>query len=256
MTEDHVDAVSRRLGLRADLADQERARIDAVRAQGAVPASVGPEIPDAPARGPFKVFDTFAAYPKGDDQTEIKQAGFQGRKTMQRADVFDVMRAQAAKRGGTMGLAPEQVGMARTYSALVERHSAGAMRCSSIEAMPSGGGGGSDGFTDARLASVRKIDMLRARVGDRVAIEVRRVRPSKRAVDGAPRSPVTDMALVEGLAVHGKSISTVLREHGWSGNNAQVKAATSALAAALDRMIGPRRRGGILAARTDVPRWL
>lgn len=226
----------------------EAARLAFVRGAGAVPEACGPEVPDAPARGAVRLIDFRAAYPKGDGaEVEFKPAGFMGRRTMAVADVFDTMAAQAARRGRAFGLTASQVAMARTYRGLVERHEAGAVRCSSIEAMPSGGRGDAAGFTDARLESARRIDRLRRRVGSGVGLAVRRVRPSDRGA----RSSIPDMDLVNRVCLAEQDISAVLRAYGWVVNGKTVQAATAALGAALDRMIGPPARSGIQVIRLD-----
>ncbi|WP_273687343.1 hypothetical protein [Ketogulonicigenium vulgare] len=154
------------------------------------------------------------------------------------ADVFDVMRLQAERRGGDFVLTHSQIAMARTYRDLVERHEAGGIKCSSAEASGGGGGGGSaDSFTQARLDASRLIGTLRKRVGDGVAMEIRRIRPSHRGT----RARISDRALVDQVCIMDQGISAVLRSHGWIVNGKTVAAATKALGAALDRMQGSAR---------------
>ena len=243
MKMDRFDEIVGR-GARAEgfAALDEGARVEVIRQAGMVPPVCGDDIPCAPARGPVRAVDFMAAYPDGQDAYVFKPAGFLGRKTMVRADVFNPMAAQAARKGRAFGLTVSQVAMGRTYRALVERHSAGAMRCSSVEAMPSGSGGGdADGFTEARLASSRRIDLLRARVGPGSAMVVRRIRPSVRG----SRASIPDLALVDRVCLADEDISAVLRAYGWSVKGDTVQALTAALSAALERMIGPAVRRDI-----------
>lgn len=235
-------------GRRADAfaALDEAGRVDVIRQAGSVPPVCGDDIPCAPARGPVRAVDFMAAYPEGDDAYVFKPAGFLGRKTMVRADVFDTMAAQAARKGRPFGLTVSQVAMARTYRALVERHQAGGMRCSSIEAMPSGSGlGDADGFTERRLAASRRIDLLQARIGPGSAMMVRRIRPSVRG----SRASIPDRALVDRVCLGDEDISAVLRAYGWSVYGDTVQALTAALSAALERMIGPPVRRDIQVIR-------
>lgn len=215
----------------------EDARISIVRSAGAVPLACGLEAPVAPARGPARMVEFMAAYPKG-NTTEVKPAGHAGRKTVVMLDAIEIMRAQVRRRGGTFALTDEQVGMARLYHTLVQNLEAGAVRCVSLEGQ-TGGGGSREGFTDHRLDLHRRVDGLRARIGSGVAMEVRRVRPSARGDDGMKRANIPDRALVDLVCLSGLTISEVLARYGWSVYGATVKAATKALGAALDRMLGP-----------------
>lgn len=235
------DIVGRGRRAKTFAALDEARRLDLVRDAGAVPVDCGPEIPVAPARGPVRAVDFKQAYPDGQDAYVFKPAGFLGRKTMVRADVFDTMAAQAARKGRAFGLTISQVAMGRTYRALVERHQAGAVRCSSIEAMPSGGRGDSDGFTERRVAAARRIDQLQARIGAGSALAVRRIRPSARG----SRASISDRALVDRVCLADEDISAVLRAYGWSVKGDTVKALTAALSDALERMMGPPARRDI-----------
>ncbi len=216
----------------------EDARIAIVRAAGAVPLACGAEAPVAPARGPARMVDFVKAYPKGETGSEVKPAGHAGRKTVVLLDNIEIMRAQARRRCGTFGLTDEQVGMARLYHTLVQNLEAGAVRCVSLEGQ-TGGGGSREGFTDHRLALHRRVDAMRARIGNGVAMQVRRVRPSKRGDDGMARRNIPDRAMVDLVCLHGLTPSEVLALYGWSVKGETTRAVTAALAAALDRMLGP-----------------
>lgn len=211
---------------------EEAARIAAVKAKGAVPHSVGREVPEAPARGAFKVVQPMALYPKGDGEFERKPSGHMGRDRMEIADAFDVMEQQVKRAGGSFLLTPTQVAMGRLYRNVVERHDNAGIKCSSLETV---GGGGGGSFIDALLRDRQTIEMLRCRIGQGSCMRVRRIRPSTR---GSRRS-IQDRRLVDAVCLEGKSVADVLAEHGWSKRGQSIQLVTRALAMALDRMIGP-----------------
>jgi len=229
----------------------EAGRISSVKRMGAVPVVCGDAIPEAPARGPVRVLDYLASYPKGESETELKPAGYAGRKTLKRLDVFDLMAAQSARKGNVLALTESQIGMARAYRTLTEDLLSGAVRCSSVEAMRSGGGGTREGFTDHRLDMSRRLDLLHARIGGGCGLAIRRIRPSKRGE--ASRRNIADRVLVDAVCLLDQDMTTVLRLHGWgpvggSVKGDHIKAAITVLAAALERMIGPARRSTIVGA--------
>jgi hypothetical protein len=224
----------------------EVTRVNIIRSAGAVPDACGADIPAAPARGPVRAFDYLGSYPEGDAASILKPAGYMGRKSLQCLDVFGRMAAQSRRKGGSPLLTDSQIGMGRIYRSLIEDRDAGAVRCSSLEATRAGGGS-QEGFTDHRLAQSRRIDTLQARVGAGVAMTIRRIRPSARNTDlgAGARLVITDRVLVDAVCLTDRDISAVLRAHGWAVKGDTVRAATDALAAALDRMIGPIQRPAI-----------
>ena len=224
----------------------ESARLQLVAAHGLPPEVCGPELPNAPARGPLRVFDVLQSYPDGADGSALKPGGFAGRRTAQRLDAFGVMQAQSERRGGCFTLTDSQIGMGRIYGAMVQDHDAGAVRGISIETMMGARGGTVEGFTDHRLDLSRRIDTLRGRVGDGCALAIRRVRPSARG--GADRRNIPDRALVDAVCVADMTLGDVLARYGWSVYGDTVRAAMTALAAALDRMIGPKLHQPIVTA--------
>lgn len=221
------------------------ARMAEVRAMGFVPAEVGPEIPVAPARGPVRMADMMAAYPKGDDGFEVKAAGFQGRKTLQRADSFDVMAAKAARHRKPSPFSPSQVAMGRFYRDLVERHECAGVKCSSLESLSQRSGGSGTDFMDAVLRDRERIGILRNRIGCGSAMAVRRIRPS----DRGSRASIMDRRLVDIVCLEDGTITDVLRAHGWANDTKLRVALQKALAAVLDRMMGPMRRGAASVVR-------
>lgn len=241
MTEDRIAAAVTRIERKSI---SEQARIAEVRALGAVPAEVGPAIPEAPARGPVRTMNLKAAYPKGDDGFEMKPSGFLGRRTLQRADSFDVMAAKAGRHKRPSPFSPAQVAMGRFYRDLVEKHESAGVKCSSLEGRTQGGGGSGTDFMDAVLRDRERIGVLRKRIGSGSAMVVRRVRPS----DRGSRVTIMDRRLVDIVCLEDGTITDVLRAHGWA-NDARLRAALqSALAEVLDRMMGPVRRGSASVA--------
>lgn len=199
----------------------EGERVARVREAGGFPEGCGPAPSVAPARGALRVSEMKAVYPKGEDQFEVKSSGFAGRRTAQVADVFDLMAAR-----GSRSLSVSQVAVARFYRDLKERHAAGGMRCVSLEAMPSGSGGGSGEFIDAFVAEGRQIAAMERRIGDGVALA---------AVRGSGGS-ITDADLVAMVCLRQMTFGACLRARGWSSFGGHRAALAEALGASLDRM--------------------
>ncbi|PYE81311.1 hypothetical protein [Pseudoroseicyclus aestuarii] len=229
------------------LPEAERMRL--VRAAGAVPVSTGDAAPEAPARGAVRVVTMQGMCPTGETGFELQPIGYRGRQTMRRADAVDVMAHQAAQKKTKVALTPAQVEMGRHYAALFERCEASDMRGSSME-MTGGRSVGARGgdVNEARLEERRRLVALQRRIGDGVAMPIRRVRPSKRGADAKPRRAISDRQLVDGVFVEGLTISGLLKKHNWGLGGATVQAATAALAAALDRLSGPAPRPRMAAA--------
>ena len=210
----------------------EADRIEAVKAQGYVPEICGDAIPEGPARGAIRVFQPMSLFPDGKDDWVARPSGYRGRSAMQRADVFDVMTAKAVSNGKPAPFTREQVAAGRYYRDLVECHACAGVRCSSVEAIRSGGGGGSGSFIDAVLRDREEIERIRRRIGAGTAMVVRKIRPSKRG----SRVNITDRQLVDMVCLEGKPISAVLRAHGWSVRGQTSGALRQALAEVLGRM--------------------
>lgn len=217
--------------------EAERVRIDVVKAAGHVPPECGPEIPEAPARGAFRVFQPQQLYPVGAEGYSSKPAGYRGRSAIQRADAFDVMAAKAARHRKPSPFSPGQVQMGRHYRDLVERYESAGIKCSSFESL-GGGGGQGGGFIDAVLRDREEIDRLRRRIGTGSAMVVRRIRPSKRG----SRVAITDRRVVDMVCLEDKTLSVVLRDHGWSLNAGLIKVLGIALGNALCQMEATVRR--------------
>ncbi|MGB0661312.1 MAG: hypothetical protein ACPGNV_14200 [Mangrovicoccus sp.] len=237
----------------------EQARIERVKALGAVPDGCSPEIPVAPARGPVRAFTPMKLYPSGEDEWELKASGRIGPdgqpiKSIQRADAFDLMthRAQLAHKGKRAEFVPPfspgQVAMGRHYRNLWERHASAGVRCSSAEALRAGGAGGGGGFIDAVLRDRDQIKRIRERIGDGFALEVRRQGKASK------RSGITDRRLVDMVCLEEKTLTEVLRAHGWAKRGGNVATLQGALAEALNRMMGPDlRRSSYVIRDPDLP---
>ncbi|WP_197919325.1 hypothetical protein [Thiosulfatihalobacter marinus] len=263
-----IEEVWARMEARAERQAEEAARLDAVRGMGFVPRDVGPDIPQAPARGPVRMFEGRSMVQTDTGGFVRQRTGHMGRKTLQRADSFDLMseRARAAhtravRRAEQEGknkpvfqepFTPAQVAMGRFYRDLVEKHESAGVKCSSLESLSQRSAGSGSDFMDAVLRDRERIGVLRKRIGSGSAMVVRRIRPSGRG----SRVTIMDRRLVDIVCLEDGTITDVLRTHGWvrSGEGAQAKhiaALRIALGEALDRMIGPARAGGISVARFD-----
>jgi hypothetical protein len=224
------------------------ARLDALRSRGAVPDACGPEIPVAPARGAFRVFEPVALYPKGKDDWEAKPSGHLGRKAMRLADAFDRMAVAASRTKGAPPFTPTQVAMGRFYRALFERHEAAGPRCVSLEG-GGGSGGGQGSFIDAVLRDRERLGVMRRRIGPGSALVVRRIRPSARG----GRATIFDRRAVDMICLEDATCADVLRAHGWCSADGKVdgkyvRAVATAVGDALDRMCGPTFERRIVAA--------
>lgn len=229
----------------------EAARIAEIRVRGCVPVECGPEIPMAPGRGPMMRFT-----PREMRQTECGgfvsvKTGEAGRDAARVADAFDAMERASLKahraaevRRASAGQEPQaysalftpgQISAARDYAALVERVTASGVKCSSLEAVHSGGAGGGDREA-AIFRDFQRLRALHRRIGDGLAKEVRRIRPSKNG--GVKRRAIYVRRLVDMVCLGDMSILQVLHSHGWSKDGGASKALRLSLCSALDRMQG------------------
>lgn len=232
-----LDASAGRLERRQDARNEENERLAAVVSAGLAPNECGPEMVSiAPARGRVIPFRNAETYLNTDGDVETIDHGAHGRLAMRRGDVFDLMIDQAAKRKKVLGLTTTQIQMGRVYRDLVERHASAGIRCSSVEGLPGGGGSGG-GFMDAVLDQGSQIDYWRSLIGDGLAMDIRRVRPSKRG----ERIAIKAQRLVDMVCLEDKSISHVLYVHGWSNRGDSITKLTIALGECLERMAGPVR---------------
>ena len=225
----------------AEFLEAERKRMARVAAAarmvtGATPPDAcGPRIIAAPARGASVLVPQASMVPNGKDKWEVHEAGWAGFQPVRAVDVFDRMGKAAADAERPAPFTPGQVAVARRYRALVERHDAGGIKCSDLVGRT--GGSGRD-FMDAYLAEGRELAALRGRIGANAAMAVRRVRPSARG--GADRRTILDRDLVDMVCLGDRTLSDVLRAHGWATKGDTRDAVREALSGALDRMIGSR----------------
>lgn len=214
----------------------EARRIADVLAHGTVPDACGPDIPLAPARGALRTFRPIELVPGSLGTAQDTGHWARGEDTRRKGarirDVFDRVELWA----GDAPLAPAQVQIARDYRDLIERHEAGGMGCASLEASRGGGGGAGGEFIDAYVAEGIRIAALRRRIGTGVAMEMRRIRPSKRGAKA--RGNITNRKLVDMVCLGDQPLGAVLDAHGWAVKGDTREALRRALAAALDRMMG------------------
>lgn len=214
-------------------------RLEVVRARGLVPDQCGPEIAAAPARGSFRTFTPFEATPVGDG-VKITQAGYRGRRAIRGLDAFDKMEAQAKGRDKPHPLTPSQIDMGRHYRALVEFAAGAGPRGCLAAGIGGGGGGGPEAFIGALIDADREIAILETRIGPGIAKEVRRQRPS---VTGSKRA-IRDLVLAQMVCLGDGTVRDVMIAHGWAYDGRLAAILTRALAASLERMIGPTPRPG------------
>ncbi|GAB5438082.1 MAG: hypothetical protein FalmKO_32070 [Falsiruegeria mediterranea] len=227
---------------------EEGKRIEEIKARGKVPDLCGPEIPEAPARRAFRVFEPQGLYPDGAEGWVNKPSGYHGRKTIEHSDAFDQMEGQARK----LLFTPGQKQIGRLYATLTEKLASADIRCSTME-VRQGSCSSGGGYIEAVVRDRRQLDLLQRRIGQGVAMEVRKIRPSQRN----QRRPIPDRALVDAVCLQGKTIAGVLERHGWKqpGKPAagqHIKALRAALCATLDRMIGPVTSGMQVQSSEDI----
>lgn len=228
------------------------APVVAIKAAAMPPAICGPDIPASPARGAYRVFRPVEIVP-GSSGT-ARPAGYRGpgeatfRAAIQIADVFDAMREDArrrhekrvAKLGDDAGpfippFTPGQEQVARDYRDLVERQSAGGIKCASLEAGRRGGGQGE--FIDAYIADGIWLAQLKERIGTGIALA------TARSGSSPMRRAILCRTLVDMVCLRGWSLTVVLRKHDWTVKAQSLDLARNALARALDRMQGYRDAG-------------
>lgn len=193
---------------------------------------MGP-VPVAPARGPVRIETAWEVMPGG----TRRRTGTRGVEMCQ----LEVMVAQAAQRHAARDpdahfvppFTSTQIAVARDYRTLVEWREGSAMRCASLEAGRNTGSSGGGLFIDAFIQQGRWLSELQARIGDGVAMDVRRHMDR-----GNSRRRITVRALVDMVVVGGQDLSAVLVRFGWQADGKNRKELRVALVGALDRMQG------------------
>lgn len=205
-----------------------------IKAKAAPPAEMS-AAPAAPARGAMVLQSNFVVMPGG----TRKRDGAHWRN----AGPLSVMIEQARQRHEAKGrddedfsapFSPSQVAVSEDYRALVERIDAGLCKGSSLEAGRSGSGG-SGLAIDTYIQEARWLAELRRRIGDGVTMQVRRHLDRDNARRAIPVRELVDMVLVQG-----KTLSDVLRLHGWQPKGETRDMLRRELCSALDRMCGYR----------------
>jgi hypothetical protein len=217
----------------------EVARCEAVKSLGAVPDGCGFDgaIPHAPARGPVEVFSPREVMRTEAGNFRIVRTGYMGATALRRADAFDVMEAQAARQAKARNkdhqprFTTAQVEAGRTYGHLAERHDAIGARCSSMEGQSRGAGGGS--YIDAVVAEGRRLERMRAAIGQAWAME-----PKRTAPHADRRRAISVRTIVDMVCIEGRTLSDVLDRFGWSRKTTHVAEVRAHLCAALDRIHG------------------
>lgn len=188
--------------------------------------------PVAPARGPQRLVQDYT----------LHRGGLQGHSGAhwEAMDPLSIMCRRAYERHEASGsdaafvppFTPGQIAVGRDYRALVEWRSGSCIKCASLEGGRSGGQGGL--FIDTFLDQGKWLITLRGRIGSGSGLALRRVRPSARG----SRASIPDLALVDMVLLHDRTLSDVLRVHRWVKSTANLSAARQALCGALDRMMG------------------
>ena len=214
-------------------------RVAAIKAAYTPPAACGPDVVAAPARGAFRTYDPIGLVPGSTERVRSEAHRGEGeaiaRKGVAVVDVFDRMMVEAARRKMPAPLTPSQIAIGRRYRWITEQHDAGGFKLTSINS--TGGGAGATDVLVQRLSERKELVELRRRVGDGVAMSVRRVRPSARGVENRL---IRDLDLIDRVCLRDMMLTEVLRAFGWSSRAGNALAVRAALCGALDRMIGYR----------------
>lgn len=205
------------------------------RLASAVPPVEMRQAPVAPARGTMALVPDYVVVPGG----MRRRVGAHWRATGPLAVMVEQARQRHLSKGGdeddfVAPFSPGQIAVSEDYRALVERHEAGLVKGSSLEAGRSGSGAGGLAI-DSFIQDGRWLDELRRRIGGGMAMQVRRHLDRDNARRAVPVLRLVDMVLVEGQA-----LSDVLARYGWVANGVNRRALRAALCVALDRMQGYR----------------
>lgn len=215
----------------------ERAAVERIKARATPPEACGDAIPVAPARGVMRAFVPREVVRTDAGNFRAVRTGYAGRLAARECDAFDLMTVQAQRRAGKAAFAlpftEAQVAAGRSYAALVERCEAAGIKCASLEGGHRGDGNG--GREEAICDDLARLRRAEARIGDGLAKEVRRVRPSRR---GPGARPIRVRDLVRAVCCGRQTLAEVLRAHGWRPTGKSVAALRAALCGALDRLYG------------------
>jgi hypothetical protein len=225
---DHSKRFDRAAGLgRLDVeAKQVRAMLDQATPPPGMRAA-----PVAPARGPQAMVPSFTVTAGG--MRRIEGMHWRGLSPLAAVVAQARMRHETRKPDAPFvpPYSPAQVAMAEMYAALVEWRDGSAMKCASLEAGREGGGSGH--FIDSFMDRGRKLAELQVRIGDGVAMDVRRHMDR-----GNARARITVRAAVDMVCLAGVDLTEVLRRFGWEPDGKNRKVLRTAMCGALDRMQG------------------
>lgn len=216
----------------------EAERLAAIVRKARVSGDVSPAIVAfAPARGAVKTYRHREAMITEAGGIVIRATTPATCRGLQILDAFDAMEhAALSRRKAGDDARPiftvAQIVAGRTYAVLVERQSAGGMRCSDLEGSMGGAGDGG-GFIDAYAAASVRLDRMRQRIGTGVALAPRRA-----AVSAGRCQPISDRHLIDSVAIKGWSLARVLDGKGWAPGGKNSAALRDALCAILDRLYG------------------
>lgn len=225
--------------------DRLKATLDEIRGAATAPWQCGDAIPIAPARGRVERFTPTELVPDPKGGLKPELMGYRGRDGARVRDVFDKMVEQAerthAKKGKAAGpFGPPftfgQVQAGRDYAALTERCNASGVKCSSLESLHQSGTGG--GREEAIFADFARLRALHRRIGNGLAKQLRRHRPSASSSGPDPRKSITARRLVDQVCLSERTLKEILRADGWTVNAKIIGDLRVELCAALDRMQG------------------
>lgn len=219
---DHAAGLARR--------EAEIGWIEGIKAS-ACPPDLMAAAPVAPARGPQQMVPNFSVTGGGMRRSE----GGHWRELSPLASAVATARLRHESKGTDAPFVPPftpgQIAVAEDYAALVEWREGSALKCASLEG---GRGGSSSGvFIDTFMDQGKWLAELQARIGQGVAMSVRRHMDR-----GNSRRTITVRAAVDMLCLGGRDLSTILRRFGWEADGKNRKVIRTAICGALDRMQG------------------
>ncbi len=221
---DHTAGLARR--------EAEVGRIEGIKAKAAPPEMMS-AAPVAPARGPQQMVQNFSVTTGGMRRTE----GGHWVELSPLASAVVTARLRHEGKGTEAPFVapytPGQIAVAEDYAALVEWRQGSALKCASLEA--GRGGSGSGVYIDSFIQQGLWLAELQRRIGDGVAMDIRRHMDR-----GNARRRITVRAAVDMVVLAGQDLSAVLQRFGWSAAGQHRNELRAHIRGALDRMQGYR----------------